>query len=830
MNKTRLLLNILACLCAFNLSAQINSKQADKLYKDLAYKASIPHYQKIDALSVDQVARVANSYRLNHETHNAERWYAKLVEKSSDPIYKLYYAQSLQNNEKYDLAKQYYLEYDKIIAGEEGSDKRGELLAAAIDRMAEFNHSEATVVNLKEVNTHKLDFSPSYYDNGIVFISSRRNEMNDANFKDSWIDDNFMSIFHAPFKMDGGVKDLQMFSLDLTTKYHEGPVSFTKDGHQIFFTRNDYLNGKIRSNSKGIMKLQIYTAEKTNKGWSEPVSLPFNTQEHEEAHPSINAKGDMLFFTSDRPGGMGGMDIYMSRLVNGAWSAPVNLGEEINTAGNEVFPYINDDNTLYFASNGLGGIGGLDIFSTKMINLDSDNQWTKVENIGTPFNSPKDDFGYISNTMNTEGYFTSARDGGVGKDDIYHFKRKSNPYKRTTICAFEEGTDQRLEGVVVDITLKENMVDQSNGDYYLNLEETEKEGTFRMKINKESETTFDNSLDKKFSYLTDKKGQTTVSLLPNKKYIVHAKKNGYTIGSKEIILKDVSMGEDFCIPLEKSTCTELAGVVKNKKFLKVIPKAEVTIINLCTGEEEIIYSDASGNFEMPCLECGCEYHLVGTKKHFENDSQTLMVSEEDCAAGKVPSLELLLTPNIDDLKKKLTADKTTTTNNKSINTAAPTFEGKEITEGTVIELKNIYYDFDQSYIREDASKELIKVVEMMKAYPSMVIELGSHTDARGKDIYNENLSQRRAQEAINYLIKNGIDSRRLTAMGYGENKLRNGCVNFKDCTEEQHQYNRRTEIKVVSLGSKSDELDVHYINNSPEKIDRANPNRVYSWE
>ncbi len=828
---------LLFCFSAITaVQAQTPTKQANKLYKNYGYKVATHHFEESDNLSVEEMAKLANSYRLNHETRNAEMWYGRVVEQSDEPLYKLYYAQMLQSNKKYDLAKKYYEAYDQAMGSAEGSDRRGQLLAAAIERIENFEHTDVLVENVDNINSGKLDFSPSYHDNGVVFVSTRKADKEDREFKDIWIDDNFMSIFYAASQEDGTLSTPELFSMDLTTKYHEGPVSFTRSEDRIFFTRNDYIKGKRRNNSKGTMKLEIYTAQKMGGTWSEPTPLPFNTKEYEEAHPAVSADGKYLFFSSDRPEGKGGMDIYVSEFKEGQWSDPVNLGDDVNTAGNEIFPYIHDNGTLYFASNGLGGLGGLDIFTSEFI---SPTEVVKVKNMGTPFNSSMDDFGFVSNLLGTEGYFTSARENGHGQDDIYHFKKSNRKQVLAKICAYDQETMMRIEGVEVSILIEENEYSLNDAsDLLVKLRETGEKDTYELRF-KKSINQNDLNIDENFTYTTGETGDFDVELDPNQNYVLVAKKDGYIIAQEEFSTtgRDVDFSTEhveFCIPLAPLNCATLMGTVINEKFDHIIPNAEVLIVNTCTGEETKLLSDANGHFDYPCVECGCAYKFVGSKKHFIDGNTVKLIDDAICGTNAVVEVELYLNPGENPPSDLLagTYNPNNTNNpyapyNPVLPNANRYFEGQELREGAVIELKNIFYDFDEYYIRDDAARELDKVVELMNAFPTMTIELGSHTDARGTDKYNKRLANNRANAAVKYLISKGIDSRRLTDRGYGEDQPRNNCGDFVNCSEEEHQFNRRTEIKIITLGA---DVGVKYIDNAPEKTDYADPNRKFTWK
>ena len=818
MSVMRNTINILTVIFLFSgLQLQAQIETANNLYKKYGFKVSIPKYEKMEDLSLEELEKVADSYRLNHDPENAEIWYSQVVEQSNNPMNILHYAQALQSNGKLEEAKEQYLRYDELI-GEGADDRRGELLAQSIDRIREFKVDGVEIKNEEILNTENLDFSPSYCKDGLVFVSTR-GVPEDAGRKDIWMNDNFTSLWCSTREDDGELSEPEQLSHNLTSKFHDGPVSFSKNGKTIFYSSNHY-DGKRRNTKKGVMKQQIYRARQNGNEWTEPEELNFNDQQWEEVHPSLSPDGRKLYFASDRPGGYGGMDLYVVNKRGNGWSEPQNLGGDINSKGNEVFPFVHDDGTLYFASNGWEGLGGLDIYETQMID---DSTWIRPQNMGDPYNSPMDDFGFILDPTGTEGYLTSARAGGFGQDDIYSFRRGNLKKKKqlipVQICTYENGTDNKIAGadVLVREVNENGEIMELDEDFVMRLVETENKDEYILKLKRDLNEFEDETTP---TYTTNDEGVFMMDAKPGVKYLFEAKKNGYTVATAETTFENAGFeAQEFCIPLESQNCLSLVGNTINEKYkTKMIPGTKVTIVNLCTGEEQSVLSDKDGFYRFPCLECDCDFVLKGEKTNFAPGTAQATTVGEDCTQAGTIVADIYLSPG--DPNEIFFANFKEPGN--------PAIPGEfELEVGQIIELKNIYYDFDQYYIREDATDDLENVIRLMKAYPSLIIELSSHTDARASYSYNETLSQNRAEAAVEYIVKNGISPHRLKAKGYGETKLRNKCKNGVDCTEAQHQNNRRTEIKILEHHEKN--FNIEYINNAPETIDPADPNRRWGW-
>jgi len=815
--------------------------KTEEVYGKLGYSAYVENISdeaaknKAASFKLNHYKKLANSYRLTGDTKNAEIAYQKVLESDESPIYYLYYAQALQSNQKYDLAKEAFLTYNNKL-GAAGTpneynserynykldqDVRGEVLADACDRVANFKvNQRIKLKNVQELNGGRLDFSPSYYQKGIVFVSNRP-EGNNPEFVDKWFNTEFMNLYFAD-KDGDAFGEPMAFEGDVNTQFHEGPVTFTRDGQRMYFTRNNFHKGKKGKDKKDIIRLKIYSADLTGNTWGNIKELPFNSEEYSICHPTLSPDGSRLYFASESPGGYGGLDLYVSENKAGIWTAPMNLGENVNSAGNELFPFIHDDGTLYFASNGHAGLGGLDIFSTVRTDnaeMEEEEAWDFVQNVGKPFNSSVDDFGLILDVTGTSGFLTSRREGGYGEDDIYSFitPKGLRAPEGIPICVFDKATDQPISDatLTVDESIDGRIMNKETGELLLRLSPTNvEEDEYTIKL-KSAASQLADLADNGFA--SDQKGLIEYMAFREDSYYVTASKDGYKFSEMELSSYNIralgSVDKCIAIPMEKlpptppkPDCNKFTGIVKNKEYKNPVNKAVVTFINRCNGDLVEVITDETGKFDF-CYECDCDYVLTGDKQNFLGDKKPLSTFNIRC--GEPLNETLWLTPAMD----------------KKGNTLAD-LDPNKLAPGSVIELRNIFYDFDQDYIREDARPDLEELIALLNKYPSMNISIGSHTDARASDAYNIDLSQRRAQSAVDYLVRRGIRSSRLNAKGYGETRVRNKCKNNVWCDEYEHQRNRRTEFTILSF-DKPQNLEVKYDDNTPKTVDPKLKNKKW---
>jgi Tol biopolymer transport system component len=278
-------------------------------------------------------------------------------------------------------------------------------------------NAKVEVKNVKILNGLMDDFSPMFFENGLLFCSnSRKAKKND----DEKVPDD-LNLKYAPFDSLGKLGKPTSFGRRTNSKTHEGPSCFSKSGDTMFLTRNMSKGGIDKASKNGKFTLKIYVKARDTMGnFMSDKMLKFELENYSYCHPTISVDGRRLYFASDMPGGFGGMDLYMIRKVtDSTWTSPINLGARINTAKNELFPYINDEGRLYFSSNGQrNNKGGLDIYQ-----IDIDNRAAMTTPLDAPFNTEGDDFGIMFLPKNkNKGFFSSSRAGGSGGDDIYEFQ------------------------------------------------------------------------------------------------------------------------------------------------------------------------------------------------------------------------------------------------------------------------------------------------------------------------------------------------------------------------------------------------------------------------
>ncbi|MFC4816227.1 OmpA family protein [Flavobacterium sp. GCM10023249] len=388
-----------------------DTKSADKLFNSYEYINASKEYLKLeDKGKADSYVykQLGDCYYNIFNAEAAEKWYAKAIAaKEQDAETYFRYAQMLKANKKYDEAKNAMDKFGALAPNDERAKASNATSISALQK-----DSKNWEMKSVGINSKYSDFG-AYLKGDKVYFASARNTSRKTY---EWNDQPFLDLYEVDFK-EGTLGQSPIEVAGLNTSFHEGPVAISADGNTIYFSRESFSEKQfVKSSDKKnrFGKMYLFKATKDNGKWTNVTALPFNGKEFNSSSPSLSADGTVLYFTSDRPGGIGKTDIWKVAVnADGTFGTPENLGKRINTEGNEQFPSVTDSNILYFASNGFNGLGGLDVFEVDL------NGTEQPKNLGAPVNSEKDDFAFAYNESKKTAFLSSNRNGGTGDDDIY---------------------------------------------------------------------------------------------------------------------------------------------------------------------------------------------------------------------------------------------------------------------------------------------------------------------------------------------------------------------------------------------------------------------------
>jgi len=415
--------NLYIVLSFVGLSASVfaqnkDTKVADKLFSRYEYVKAAKEYQKlVDNGKGDGYVykQLADTYYNMFNTTEATSWYAKATKSSQDAETYFRYAQMLKVNGKYEEANKQMSKFASLVP----NDLRAKAYKENPNYVPKLVGKEtAYTVNSLSVSSDKSDFGAIMYNNTLYFTSAR----NGSRKNYGWNNEPFLDVYTATMG-DSGTFSEATNLISVNSKFHDGPVTLSSDGNTMYFSSDSFREGifeKDKVNKLKLGKNNLYVATKSGDSWTNIKPLPFNSKEYSLSNPSLSRDGKTLYFSSNMPGSIGGVDIWKVSINGDAFGTPENLGKKVNTEGNESFPYIADDNTtLYFASNGKPGLGGFDIFKIDL------SKGTEAINLAKPVNTEKDDFGFTFNKAKNLGFFSSNR---TGNDDIF---------SATPICAVD---------------------------------------------------------------------------------------------------------------------------------------------------------------------------------------------------------------------------------------------------------------------------------------------------------------------------------------------------------------------------------------------------------
>ena len=441
----------LAFIFLFSVVSSAQEKKIEKGNKEYS------HYSYVDAQqaylkviengfsSADILQKLGDSYYFTADYKKAAKWYKALYAEYADglnPDYLYRYAQSLKSTEDYSTSDEIMEKFYEV----NGNDNRAVFFAKERDYLKDIRYNERFEIDLAKFNSSLSDFAPAFYLNDLVFASNGQYN-NDRQRTHDWNDQPFLDLYLINISEKKENRTVKSLSGKINTKYHESTAVFSKDGKTVYFTRNNFTKGSYKKDAKGTNRLKLYRGIMKENGKWDVSEVSFNNNEYSVAHPALSVDEKTLYFASDMPGGKGFSDLYKVDILENGFSEPVSLGDGVNTKERETFPFVGSDNRFYFASDGHVGLGGLDVFVTE---IEGDNSFGEVYNVGAPINSAQDDFSFIINAETEFGYFASNRPGGEGDDDIYRFKRLEPLVIK---C------DQVLEGYVLDEQTKEPIGD-----------------------------------------------------------------------------------------------------------------------------------------------------------------------------------------------------------------------------------------------------------------------------------------------------------------------------------------------------------------------------------
>lgn len=501
----------------------------DKNYENYAYIDAIKTYERVadkGYKSEDMFKKLGNSYYFNSDFEGAAKWYGELFAMNSSPEADYYYryAQSLKSVGQIEKANKLLAEFSTKF----NNDSRGKLYKEDTNYLNQIKtNSGRYKIEDAGINTKYSDYGSFVYNNKIYFASAR-DTGNFSQRKHKWTGEYFTNLYFADVDPQTNTSaKVNKFKTSLNTKFHESSPAFTKDGRTVYFTRNNFINGKKGKDENKITLVKIYKATLENEQWTNITELPFNSDSYSTAHPALSPDEKNLYFASDRPGTVGQSDIYkVSINANGGYGPAENLGNTINTEGKETYPYVTSENEIYFASDGHPGLGGLDVFVGK---IEENGTISNIQNVGADINSPKDDFAYIIDPVSRRGYFSSNKDGGQGSDDIYKFTET-----RKLECI------QGLEGIITDA---EN-------------------GTI---LSGAKVTLYENQIVKN-TIIADGLGKYSFPVECGKTYNVRAENTDYMTKEVMVTIEKVTGKTNLPIALDKASCKVAVGDDLGKCF------------------------------------------------------------------------------------------------------------------------------------------------------------------------------------------------------------------------------------------------------------------------
>ena len=723
---------------------QQDLQRANRFFEKTYYSEAIPLYEKVmvSKPSLELRKNLGDCYFFTNNYANAKAQYAYVVNSKDKTIGEEYYyryAQTLKASGKYEEAVQVLKDYYVASDNKEALDKLNNDIKTLKNISAIGERFE--IKNLA-INTVNSEFGGVVFGDNLVYAAAKKNpNVFDKIYR--WNNESYLNLVSAPLK-NVTVNDslVRYFSNSLKSSRHESNAVFTKDGKTMYYTRNGLDKSK---NADKIATIQIFKAKFVNDKWTNPVALPFNSPTYSVEHPALSPDEKTLYFASDMPGTLGSFDIFSVSIDGENYGKPVNLGDKINTPKREQFPFVASDNKLYFSSNGKEGYGGLDVFVSELVG----NSFADASNVGLPLNSNYDDFSFYIDAETKEGFFSSNRLGGKGKDDIYSIKETKD--------LIIEDCKQYIKGVITDVDTHLALANA-----VVVLKDASNQEVDKVTTTAEGLFSFNVACETNYTAFVSKENYTD----NNKKVIVSPDRDKSNEASMAIrSMESIQKEEQLALEKKKAAEMLLAEQMKAKELAAIEAKKKA-------DEQAIIAQNQRKKEEAIALEAKRLAELAVIQKAKADKIEADKKAAELAEANKKARTEAIVKTEKDIVKE----------NNRLL-----------------IKTDPIYFDYNMWYIRKESKRILNRVVELMNKYPEMKVEIGSHTDNRGNARYNADLSQKRADATRDYMVEQGISSKRIISKGYGAAVPIIRCVPAESCDEEQHELNRRSEFVIKNL-------------------------------
>lgn len=710
-------------------------KRADRCHADFSYHCAAQAYESAFARSAgspEQMRRLADSYWQMRDLQNAARWYGILAaspEATGQDVYRHAELVCMSGDHaRYEELMDRY----RTMAPE---DSRGMRKSHAQDRLAALASDKGprNQVALAAFSCEQADMTPFVAGDSILFASTRAPRFARRHIH-SWNDQPFLDLYTGRLDTAGEVSHIKALR-PLNTRYHESNAILSSDGRFMYFTRNysDPQGGKRAAGQ--VNNLRIMIRERNGNKWGRETGFTHNNAAYSVGHPSLSTDGMLLYFTSDMPGGMGGKDLYVChRQPDGTWGTPVNAGPVINTEGDEMFPFLHG-NVLYFSSDGHLGLGGLDIFRTRL----GEDGPGDVINLRAPINGPTDDFGLCLAENATMGFFTSDRNTSTGAENIYRFTWGASDQEFITVQG--RAVDKHDQKAIPHLTVR--MLDEDHNEIASTL--TDNDGSYSFKA-------------------------------PRQAFIISA---------------NIPGGDEAELPYEDAAIELLDEIEMPNIFLTSVMDLPVNAIIRDAATDEGLdgvvvtvkdIRDGTTLFHGVTNELGITQGQIPDRRFGDDLNLEVSLSR----MGYLPMTLLVDFRILMFLDQALSGEGGTGMTKLS--------HGADL--AALLGLPPIQFGFNQDIPHAEAKETIERIAQVLKADPSIRVTIHAHTDSRGSDVSNKSLSERRARNTREKFIQHGVYRDQLATTGHGEERLLNHCGNGAACSEEEHAVNRRIEFIV----------------------------------